>query len=53
MYHHFLVEMPDEEEQTFLRNALLNVTNKDGFSLTDVFDLGKRNRTYKRSDQIN
>ncbi len=41
MYHHFLVEMPDEEEQTFLRNALLNVTNKDGFSLTDVFDLGK------------
>lgn len=41
MYHHFLVEMPDEEEQTFLTNALLNVTNKDGFSLTDVFDLGK------------
>lgn len=41
MYHHFLVEMPDEEEQTFLKNALLNVTNKDGFSLTDVFDLGK------------
>ncbi|WP_338472290.1 TetR family transcriptional regulator [Niallia sp. XMNu-256] len=39
MYHHFLVEMPDEEERTFLKNALLNVTNRDGFSLTDVFDM--------------
>ena len=42
MYHQFLIEMPDEEEPTFLKNAILNVTNKNGFSFTDMFDLGKR-----------
>lgn len=41
MYHHFLIELPDEEEHTFLKNAILNVSNKDGFSFTDMFDLGK------------
>jgi len=41
MYSSFLVETPDEEEQAFLQNVMLNVSNKDGFSLTDMFDLGK------------
>lgn len=41
MYYSFLVEIPDEEEQTFLKNTMLNVSNKDGFSLTNMFDLDK------------
>jgi len=38
MYENFLVEMPDEEEHAFLRNGILNFTNRDGYSLTDLFD---------------
>jgi AcrR family transcriptional regulator len=38
MYENFLVEMPDEEERAFLKNGILNFTNKDGYSLTDLFD---------------
>ena len=36
MYENFLVEMPDEEEHAFLKNGILNFTNKDGYSLTDL-----------------
>ena len=38
MYENFLVEMPDEEEHAFLKNGILNFTNRDGYSLTDLFD---------------
>ena len=38
MYENFLVEMPDEEERAFLKNGILNFTNRDGYSLTDLFD---------------
>src|SRR6476620_10286429 len=41
MYENFLVEMPDEEEHAFLKNGILNFTNKDGYSLTDLFDTTK------------
>jgi len=30
--------MPDEEERAFLKNGILNFTNRDGYSLTDLFD---------------
>lgn len=38
MYENFLVEMPDEEEHAFLKNGILNFTNRDGYSLSNLFD---------------
>lgn len=38
MYYDFLVQMPDEEEHKFLKNAMLNVTHKVENTFTDVFD---------------
>ncbi len=52
MYSSFLIEMPDEEEHTFLKNAILNVTQKDGYSLTDVFDPSKENEHYKEISNL-
>ncbi|MFC4024305.1 TetR/AcrR family transcriptional regulator [Oceanobacillus longus] len=39
MYYDFLVQMPDEEEHKFLKNAMLNVTHKVENTFTDVFDI--------------
>jgi AcrR family transcriptional regulator len=47
MYEDFLVEMPDEEEHAFLKNGILNITNKDGYFLTDLFDTAKESEYAK------
>jgi AcrR family transcriptional regulator len=47
MYENFLVEMPDEEEHAFLKNGILNFTNKDGYSLTDLFDTANESKYAK------
>jgi AcrR family transcriptional regulator len=47
MYEDFLVEMPDEEEHAFLKNGILNITNKDGYFLTDLFDTDKESEYAK------
>lgn len=38
MYNRFLVELPDEEEHNFLKNAFLYATHKVENSLLDFFD---------------
>ncbi|MFD1852065.1 TetR/AcrR family transcriptional regulator [Oceanobacillus bengalensis] len=38
VYHEFLVELPDEEERKFLKNAMLNVTHKMENIFTSIFD---------------
>jgi AcrR family transcriptional regulator len=43
IYYQFLVELPDEDEQTFLKNAFLNLTHKADYSLTDVFGVAEHN----------
>jgi AcrR family transcriptional regulator len=40
MYYDFLVKMPDEDEQKFLKNAMLHVTHKVENAFTDIFDIG-------------
>ena len=52
MYSSFLIEMPDEEEHTFLKNSILNVTQKDGYSLTDVFDPSRENEHDKEISNL-
>ncbi len=40
LYYGFLVNMPDEEEHEFLKNAMLNVTHQVENVFTDIFEAG-------------
>lgn len=52
MYYRFLVELPDEEEHTFLKNAVLNITHKTEYSLTDTFRTDNENEFLKETSKL-
>ena len=43
MYYQFLVELPDEDEHTFLKNVVLNITHKAEYSLSETFGSANQN----------
>lgn len=45
-YRSFLVQMPDEEEHNFLKNAVLNVTHKLENTFTNIFDANQGNEFF-------
>lgn len=47
MYNRFLVELPDEEEHNFLKNAFLYATHKVENSLLDFFDFTVNTERFK------
>ncbi|MGG0720194.1 TetR family transcriptional regulator [Robertmurraya massiliosenegalensis] len=47
LYHHFLLILPDEEERSFLKNALLYTTNKVENSFTNMIDATHGNKHIK------
>ena len=52
MYYQFLVQLPDEYEHTFLKNAFLNLTHKADYSLTDVFGAADNNEHFKEITKL-
>lgn len=53
MYYDFLVQMPDEEEQNFLKNAMLHVTHKVENVFTDLFNPGESEQLKEITALIN
>ncbi|WP_077212128.1 TetR/AcrR family transcriptional regulator [Bacillus dakarensis] len=45
-YHNFLVELPDEEERNFLKNAMLYASNRIENSFSDMFDAEQDKRYF-------
>ncbi len=52
MYYQFLVQLPDEDEHAFLKNALLNLTHKTEYSLIDVFGAADNNEHFKEITKL-
>ena len=52
MYYRFLVELPDEKEHTFLKNAVLNLTHKMEYSLTDTFGAANEHEFLKETSKL-
>jgi AcrR family transcriptional regulator len=52
MYYQFLVQLPDEEEHTFLKNAVLNITYKSEYSLSEVFGSAEQNEHFKKMTKL-
>jgi AcrR family transcriptional regulator len=48
MHHNFLVMMPDEEEENFIKNALLYATHKVENSFTDMMDSAQDQSHFKK-----
>lgn len=47
LYYQFLVQLPDEDEHTFLKNVILNITYKAEYSLSEVFGSVEQNEQFK------
>ena len=52
MYYQFLIQLPDEEEHTFLKNAVLNIIYKSEYSLSEVFGSAEQNEQFKEMTKL-